>query len=91
MGTSVTFADCPPVRSDFLDAVKAGLAKVMGKEIHLLRKVTSNTLKFTSNMRNCPNLIDKNIRYSYAFFKGKRQSFQHSVLRTFNGRIRKTG
>ncbi len=91
MGKSVTFADCPPVRADFLDALKSGLTKVVGKEIHLLRKVTSNTLKLTSSMRNYPDLIDKNIRYSYAVFKDKRQSLQHSVLRSFNGRIRKTG
>lgn len=91
MGKSVTLADCAPVCGDFLDALKAGLTKVVGKEIHLLRKVTSNTLKLTSNMRNYPDLIDKNIRYSYAYFKGKRQSLQDSVLRSFNGRIRKTG
>ena len=91
MGKSVTLADCAPVCGEFLDALKAGLTKVVGKEIHLLRKVTSNTLKLTGNMRNYPDLIDKNIRYSYAFFKDKRQSLQHSVLRSFNDRIRKTG
>jgi predicted metal-dependent phosphoesterase TrpH len=91
MGKSVTFAACAPTRTDFLDAVKSGLAKVVGKEIHLLRKVTSNTMKLRSNMRNYPDLIDKNIRYSYAYFKTKRQSLQHSVLRSFNGRLRKTG
>ena len=61
------------------------------KEIDLLRKVTSNTLKLRSNMRNYPDLIDKNIRYSYAVFKSKRQSLRHSVMRGLNGRIRKTG
>jgi predicted metal-dependent phosphoesterase TrpH len=91
MGKAVTLAGCAPVREDFLDALKAGLTKVVGKEIHLLRKVTSNTLKLKSNMRNYPNLIDKNIRYSYAYFKAKRQSLQHSVMRSFNGRTRKTG
>jgi predicted metal-dependent phosphoesterase TrpH len=91
MGKSVTLAECPSTRTDFLDDLKAGLTKVVGKEIHLLRKVTSNTLKLRSNMRNCPNLIDKNLRYSYAIFKAKRQSLQHSVMRSFNGRTRKTG
>lgn len=91
MGKSVTLADCPLNRGDFLDALKAGLTKVVGKEIHLLRKVTSNTLKLRSNMRNYPNLIDKNIRYSYAYFKAKRQSLRDSVMRSFNGRTRKTG
>jgi predicted metal-dependent phosphoesterase TrpH len=91
MGKAVTLAACAPARDDFLDALRAGLTKVVGKEIHLLRKVTSNTLKLKSNMRNYPNLIDKNIRYSYAYFKAKRQSLQHSVMRSFNGRARKTG
>jgi predicted metal-dependent phosphoesterase TrpH len=91
MGKAVTLADCVPERDAFLDAVKAGLTKVVGKEIHLLRKVTSNTLKLKSNMRNYPDLIDKNIRYSYAYFKAKRQSLQHSVMRSINGRMRKTG
>ncbi len=91
MGKAVTLADGPAGCADFLDALKAGLTKVVGKETHLLRKVTSNTMKLKSNMRNYPDLIDKNIRYSYTFFKAKRRSLQHSVLRGFNGRIRKAG
>ncbi len=91
MGKAVTLAEDAVCCGDFLDALKAGLTKVVGKETHLLRKVTSNTLKLKSNMRNYPDLIDKNIRYSYAYFKTKRQSLQHSVMRSFNGRIRKAG
>ncbi len=91
LGKSVTLSDSAPTREAFLDAIKAGLTKVVGKEIHLLRKVTSNTMKLRSNMRNYPDLIDKNIRYSYAVFKSKRRSLRHSVIRGLNGRIRKTG
>ncbi len=91
MGKSVTLSAKAPTREAFLDALKAGQTKVVGKEIDLLRKVTSNTLKLKSNMRNYPDLIDKNIRYSYAVFKSKRQSLQHSVMRGLNGRARKTG
>ncbi|MBL0714964.1 MAG: PHP domain-containing protein [Desulfosarcina sp.] len=91
MGKSVTLADCAPVRGAFLDALKAGMTKVVGKEIHLLRKVTSNTRKLRSNMRNYPDLLEKNIRYSYAFFNAKRQSLQHSVMRSLNGRKHKNG
>lgn len=91
MGKSVTLSVSAPTCEAFLDALKAGLTKVVGKEIDLLRKVTSNTLKLRSNMRNYPDLIDKNIRYSYAVFKSKRQSLRHSVMRGLNGRIRKTG
>jgi predicted metal-dependent phosphoesterase TrpH len=91
MGKSVTLAASGTSREAFLNALRAGLTKVVGKEIDLLRKVTSNTLKLRSNMRNYPDLIDKNIRYSYAVFKSKRQSLRHSVMRGLNGRIRKTG
>lgn len=91
MGKAVTLAESEANREAFLDALKSGLTKVVGKETHLLRKVTSNTMKLKSNMRNYPDLIDKNIRYSYTFFKAKRRSLQHSVLRGFNGRIRKAG
>ena len=91
MGRAVTLAEDACACGDFLDAFKAGLTKVVGKETHLLRKVTSNTMKLRSSMRHYPDLIDKNIRYSYAFFKAKRHSLQHSVLRSFNGRSRKAG
>ena len=91
MGKSVTLAASGTSREAFLNELRAGLTKVVGKEIDLLRKVTSNTLKLRSNMRNYPDLIDKNIRYSYAVFKSKRQSLRHSVMRGLNGRIRKTG
>ena len=88
MGRSVTYASCPPEREAFLQAVKAGQTNVMGKEIDLLRKVTSNTGKLKHNIRNYPDLIEKNIRYSYTLFNNKQRSFRESVRRNFHTRAR---
>lgn len=65
MGRAVTYADCPGTRNAFLDAIKEGHNKVVGKEIDFLRKFTSNGLKMRRNIRNYPDLFEKNIKYSY--------------------------
>jgi predicted metal-dependent phosphoesterase TrpH len=88
MGRAVTCAACPPDREAFLDAVKAGRTKVVGKEIDLLRKVTSNTIKLKNNFRNYPDLLEKNIRYSYTLFNIKQRSLRESVRRNFSARAR---
>jgi predicted metal-dependent phosphoesterase TrpH len=88
MGRSVTYAACPPEREAFLHAVKTGQTRVVGKEIDLLRKVTSNTIKLKSNFRNYPDLIEKNIRYSYTLLNNKQRSLRASVRRNFHARAR---
>lgn len=64
MGHSVTYAPCPKNRHDFLDAIVEGQNQVAGKEITLLRKVTTNSLKLRSSLGNCQDLFEKNVRYS---------------------------
>jgi len=88
MGKAVTYADCAPDREAFLHAVKYGQAHVIGKEIDLLRKVTSNTIKLKNNIRNYPDLIEKNIRYSYTLLNAKQRSLRESVRRNFHARGR---
>ena len=88
MGKAVTYAACPYQREAFLDAVKEGQALVMGKEIDLLRKVTSNTFKLKSNLRNYPGLLEKNIRYSYTLLHAKQRSLRKSMRRGFYARGR---
>lgn len=88
MGRSVTCATCPPEREAFLQAVKSGQTRVVGKEIDLLRKVTSNTIKLKHNIRNYPDLIEKNIRYSYTLLNNKQRSLRKSVRRNFYARAR---
>lgn len=48
-----------------LDAVKSGAARVVGKEINLLRKVAANTAKLKVPVAAYPERLGKNIRYSY--------------------------
>jgi predicted metal-dependent phosphoesterase TrpH len=65
MGKAVTYAACPPSREAFLNAVKIRQTGVIGKEINLIRKVAYNSAKLNVNVMNYPELLGKNIRYSY--------------------------
>jgi hypothetical protein len=55
MGRAVSVADCQPDPRAFLDALKKKQNKVIGKEIDILRKVTSNGLKLRTNLKNYPD------------------------------------
>lgn len=88
MGKAVTYANGTLDREAFLHAVKKGQTHVIGKEIDLLRKVTSNTIKLKNNIRNYPDLIEKNIRYSYTLLNAKQRSLRESVRRNFYARGR---
>ena len=88
MGKAVTYAECPPDREAFLHAVKTGQTRVVGKEIDLLRKVPSNTIKLKSNFRNYPDLIEKNFRYSCTLLNNKQRSLRESMRRNFYARAR---
>jgi predicted metal-dependent phosphoesterase TrpH len=63
MGRVVTVADCVWKRRPFLDAVKRRRTRVIGKEIDILRKMTSNGTKLRSSMRHYPDLVEKNLRF----------------------------
>lgn len=77
MGRVVSYARCAQNRQEFLDAICRKENMVSGKEIHILRKVTSNGLKLRSNINNCPDLMEKHFRYSC-----KMINFKSKVLRT---------
>jgi predicted metal-dependent phosphoesterase TrpH len=89
MGRAVTFSDCKPNRRDFLDAIKRGHSKVIGKEIDFIRKFTSNSLKLRSSIRNCPDLIGKNVKYGRVMINSKSKLIVESFKRRFNGRSKK--
>lgn len=89
MGRAVTYSDCLPDRYDFLDAVKQNRTKVIGKEIDFIRKFTSNSLKLRSSIRNCPDLIEKNFKYSRAVLYSKSKSLKEGFRRHFGGRLKK--
>lgn len=63
MGRAVSYAQCPKTRHDFLDAIVHKANQVAGKEITLLHKLTTNSLKLRTSIGNCPDLFEKNIRY----------------------------
>jgi len=65
MGKVVTYAACPPGRGEFMDAVKNRQTGIVGKEINLLRRVAYSSAKLNTNIMNYPQLLEKNIRYSY--------------------------
>jgi predicted metal-dependent phosphoesterase TrpH len=86
MGRVVTYSDCIPTRKAFLDAIKEKQAKVIGKEINILRKVTSNGIKLKTNLRNCPDIVEKNIKYGCKVINLKSRLFKESMVRRFNGK-----
>ncbi len=91
MGKAVTFADCPPDRESFLDAIKECQARVVGKETHLLQKVTSNSYKLRTSIKNSPHVMGKNVRYSYSVINSKSKQVKDSMQRRLNKRLRRIG
>ncbi len=79
LGRAVTYAACDPNRAAFLDAIRQKRTWVIGKEVNLLRKVTSTSFKVRTNFRNSSDLIGKNMRYSYALFNSKSQRMRDSM------------
>ena len=79
MTKAITYSDCKPDRKSFLDAVKKKNNKVIGKEIDMLRKITSQSFKLKTNLRNYPDIIEKNIRYNYNILSSKRKTLTDNV------------
>ncbi len=86
MGRVVTYSDCKPTRKAFLDAIREKQTKVIGKEISMLRKVTSNGVKLKTSLRNCPDLVEKNIKYGCKVINLKSRLFKENMARRFNGK-----
>lgn len=88
MGKAVTYAPCKRSRQAFLDAIKKKKTRVIGKEIDLIRKVTSNGVKLRTNIKNYPDLLEKNLKYSYTLINSKSKEIKENVKRSFNGKKR---
>ena len=88
MGKVVSYASCKKDRSAFLDAVKNKQTKVIGKEIDLIRKVTSNSVKLRNNIKNYPDMVEKNIKYSCTVINSKSKTFKDNVKRSLNSRFK---
>ncbi len=89
MGKCVTYSRCGLDRRSFLDAIRDRKTWVVGKEVHLIRKMTSNSVKLRCNIKNCPDLFEKNIRYSCSLLNSKSKDLKDRVKERFNGRSRK--
>jgi predicted metal-dependent phosphoesterase TrpH len=88
MGRAVSYAKCARTRQDFLDAIKSKRNQVVGKEITFLRKVTTNSLKLRSNIGNCPDLIEKNIRYGRKVIQFKSCALRDQMKRRIEHHFR---
>jgi predicted metal-dependent phosphoesterase TrpH len=84
MGRAVSVAHCPKTRRDFLNSVRWNATQAIGREMTFLRKVTSNGLKLRSNMCNCQDLLEKNIRYSRKVISLKSRSINSNIRRGLN-------
>lgn len=84
LGRVVTVADCAWNRRAFLDAVKQRRTQVIGKEIDIIRKMTSNGVKLRSSMRHAPDLVEKNLRH----LNSTSRRIKENVKRNLNERIR---
>ena len=88
MGKAVTYAACKPNRKAFLNAIKKKKNMVIGKEVDIIRKVTSNGVKLRSNIRNYPDLVEKNLKYGYSLINTKSKEIKNNFKRNFNGRVK---
>ena len=84
MGKVVSYARCAKNSRAFLDAVKSRKNMVIGKEIDLIRKVTSNGVKLRTNIRNYPDLVEKNLRY----LNTKSRLFKDNMRRSLSEHMR---
>ena len=88
MGKAVCYAPCIKDRRAFLDAVKSKKTRVIGKESDIIRKVRSNSVKLRNNIRNYPDLVEKNLRYSCSVINSKSKTLKDNVKRSFSGRFK---
>jgi predicted metal-dependent phosphoesterase TrpH len=86
MGKVVTYARCRRSPKAFLDAIRKKKTMVVGKEIDLIRKVTSNGVKLRNNIKNYPDLVEKNIKYGYTVINTKSKEIKENVKRSWNGK-----
>jgi predicted metal-dependent phosphoesterase TrpH len=87
LGKVVSYAECKKDRVAFLDAVRNKQVKVVGKEIAIFKKVTSNGFKLKTNFKNYPDIVEKNIRYSCKVINLSSRRLRDNVRRSLNERL----
>jgi predicted metal-dependent phosphoesterase TrpH len=86
LGKVVSYARCKPSRKAFLDAIKKKKIKVIGKEINMIRKMTTNGRKISTGLKHYPDLVEKNLKYGYTFINLKSKRLKDNVKRRINGK-----
>lgn len=87
MGKAVTCACCRKSPAEFLQAVRNRHAWVIGKEVNILRRMTATGMKIPTNLRNSPDLFDKNVRYGYAVINRRSRRLKERLKKKKQGRI----
>ncbi|MFC1815702.1 PHP domain-containing protein [Thermodesulfobacteriota bacterium] len=90
IGKVVSYTKCRHDRKDFLEAILKKQNKVIGKEIDIFKKVKSNGLKLKTNLKNYPDLVEKNIKYSYSVINSKSKKLRDNIKSSLNRRIKRT-
>ena len=88
LGRVVSYAACTNDRQAFLSAVQNGRNRVVGKEIDILRKFQSGGIKLKSNLKNYPDIMEKNFSYGRKVIHLKSKTFRDRVKTRINGSIR---
>jgi predicted metal-dependent phosphoesterase TrpH len=86
LGRAVTYMAGDVDREAFLDAVKESRVKVIGKEMNFFRKMTTNSSRLRSSLKNYPDLVEKNLRYGATYLNSKKKRLKENVLRSISGK-----
>lgn len=86
MGATVVYAACPKNRKAFLDAIKYKQVKVVGTESRLLEKIQSNSVKLKTSLGNCPDLVEKNIRYGKSVIRYRTRKATEKIWQRIDNR-----
>ncbi len=86
LGRAVTYMPGTMDRKAFLDAVKESRVKVVGKEMNFFRKMTTNSSKLRSSLKNYPDLVEKNLRYGATYLNSKKKRLKENMLRSISGK-----
>ncbi|MCF8025298.1 MAG: hypothetical protein K9K82_07400 [Desulfobacteraceae bacterium] len=87
LGRAVTCTSSPKTAEAFLDAVRNRQACVVGKEINILRKMTTTGMKIRNNLRNSPDLFGKNVRYGCAVINRRSRRIKERIKKYRAGQI----
>ena len=80
LGRVLTVAQCEPTAKAMLDAIRQQQTIVIGKETNLFRKVAAGGAKMRSGVLRSPELLEKNIRFSYQVLHRKTRAIRDRVI-----------